>query len=109
MGTAPEGTWFGIGSHPCERCGHRLLHHFAQMSGHGELLATSHAARLDKDDVATHGCPDQPNGNSGLLDAFFDFPFGAILRHAKRFVNHLRGHDELIQLAFGNAPRLLAD
>src|SRR3979411_2168810 len=85
----------GIGSHPCERRSHRFLHHFAKMSGHGELLATPHAARLNKDDVSTRGSPDQSNRNASLLNTFFDFPFGAIFWYAERFVHHFGRDDEL--------------
>src|SRR6202011_5868476 len=65
----------GIGSPPCERRSHRFLHHLAKMPGHGELLATPHAARLNKDDVSARGCPNQSNRNAGFLNALFDFAF----------------------------------
>ena len=100
---------FGVGAHPGQRRGHRFLHHFAEMPGHGELLAAAHAAGFDEDDVAADGRPDQSDRNAGRLDALLDFPLGAELRHAQRFVHHLGRDHQLVGLALGDAPRLLSD
>ena len=57
---------FGIGANPRQRRGHGFLHDFAEMAGHGELLAAAHAGGFDEDDVAADGRPDQADGNAGL-------------------------------------------
>src|SRR5258708_14382766 len=79
------------------------------MTGHGELLATTHTARFDEDDVAANGSPDETNRDAGFLDAFVDFPFGAELRHAKEFAHDFGSDDHFLRLAFGQTARLLAD
>src|SRR5216684_1002025 len=97
-----------IRARPGQCRGHRFLHHFAEMPGHGELLAAAHARGLDEDDVASHRRPDQSDGNAGPLDAFLDFLLRAELRHAQELANHFRCHHHLFHLAFGDAPRLFA-
>src|SRR5258708_12346512 len=79
------------------------------MTGHGELLATTHTARFDEDDVAANGSPDETNRDAGLLDALVDFPFGAELRHAEEFAHDFVCDDHLLRFAFGHATRLFAD
>src|SRR5260370_17052648 len=79
------------------------------MTGHGELLATTHTARFDEDDVAANGSPDEPNRDAGFLDAFVDFPFGAELRHAEEFAHDFGSDDHVFRPAFGQTARLLAD
>src|SRR6266403_3739679 len=97
-----------IRTRPGQRRGHRFLHDFAQMSGHGELLAAAHAGRFDEDDVTSYRRPDESDGNAGPLDALLDFLFRAEFRHAQEFANHFRCHHHLFHLAFGNAPRLFS-
>src|SRR5262249_7147734 len=99
----------GVRSPPGKRRGHGLLHHLAQMAGHGELLAPAHAASLDEQDVAARWGPSQAHGNAWPLDALFDFLLGAELRHAQHLADNLRRDDELVRLALSKAPRLLAD
>src|SRR6516164_6189149 len=98
-----------IGTGPGQRRGHRLLHDFAKVARHGELLATAHAARFDEDDVAAHRSPNKTHGHAGFLDAFLDFLFGAELRHPQELAYHFRGDDHFIGLAFSHPPGLLAD
>src|SRR5258708_12282709 len=103
-----DAVGFGVGTGPGQRSGHRLLHDFAEMAGHGELLATAHAAGFDEDDVAANGSPDETNRDAGFLDAFVDFPFGAELRHAEEFAHDFRSDDHFLLLASGPTTRLLA-
>ncbi len=85
------------------------LHDFAQVAGHGELLAAPHSAGFDEDDVAADWCPHQADCYAGFLDALVDFTFGAELRHTEEFANHLGCDDHLLRLAFRNFARLFAD
>src|SRR6266481_5614047 len=79
------------------------------MAGHGELLATTHAAGFDEDDVSANGSPDETNRDAGSLDACLDFPSGAELRHAEEFAHDFWSDDHFLHLAFGQTARLLAD
>ena len=97
---------FAICTCPRQRCGHGLLHDFAKMPGHGELLAAAHPRGFDEDDVPTHRRPNEPHGYSGPLDALLDFLLRAELRHAQEFADDFRCDDHLFRLVFGNAPRL---
>src|SRR5882762_11418283 len=97
-----------IGARPRQCRGHRFLHDFAEMPGHGELLAATHARGFDENDVASHRRPDPSDGDAGPLDALLDFLFRAELRHAQEFADHFRCDDHLFRLAFGDAPRLFA-
>src|SRR5712691_8489619 len=68
------------------QCGsHGFLHHFAEVPGHGELLATAHPSGFDEDDVASHRRPDESDGHAGPLDALLHFLLRAELRHAEQF------------------------
>src|SRR6202007_1993245 len=98
-----------VGTGPGQRRSHGFLHDLAEMAGHGELLATTHAAGFDEDDVAAHGSPNESNGDARFLDAFLYFLFRAEFQHAKEFAHHFRSDHHLLGLAFGHAPRLLAD
>src|SRR5271157_5766414 len=100
---------FGVGTSPGQSSGHGFLHDFAQMAGHGELLATTHAAGFDEDDVAAHGSPDEADGDAGLLDALLDFLLRAELRHTQEFAHHLRRDHHLVGLALGDTASLLTD
>src|SRR5208337_3246374 len=100
---------FGVGTSPGQSSGHGFLHDFAEMTGHGELLATAHAAGFDEDDVAAHGSPDEADGDAGLFHALLDFLLRAELRHAQEFAHHFRRDHHLVGLAFGDAASLLAD
>ena len=100
----------GVRTHPRQSGAHGLLHHFAQMPGHGELLSAAHLAGFDEDDVSADRRPDEPDGNSRLLNALFDFFLDAeLFRDAERFANHFGRDDQLFRLAFGDAPCLFAD
>src|SRR5438093_2278757 len=79
-----------VRSRPGQCRSHRFLHDFSQMAGHGELLAATHTRRFDEDDVASHRCPDQSDGNAGTLDTLLDFLFRAEFRHAQEFADHFR-------------------
>src|SRR5713226_4991301 len=95
-----------IRARPGQRRGHRFLHDFTQMPGHGELLATAHAGGFDEDDVASHRRPDKSDGYAGPLDTLLDFLFRAEFRHAEKFANNFWRDDHLFHLALGDAPRL---
>src|SRR5260370_30970315 len=97
-----------IRARPRQSRGHRLLHDFTEMPGHGELLAAAHPGSFDEDDVASHRRPDQSDGYAGPLDALLDFLLGAEFRHAQEFTDHFRCNDHLFRLAFDDAPRLFA-
>src|SRR5208337_5357548 len=79
------------------------------MAGHGELLATTHAAGFDEDDVTANGGPDKTDRNPRFLNALFDFLFGAILRDAEELAHNLWSHNHFLGLAFSQATRLLAN
>src|SRR5260370_13739972 len=109
----PEKVWIdavalAVRARPGERRGHRFLHDFAEMPGHGELLAAAHARRFDENDVAAYRRPNEPDGHSGSLDAFLDLLLRAKFRHAQEFADHFRRYDHLFHLAFGDPPRLFA-
>src|ERR1700732_1040252 len=93
---------------PRQRCGHGLLHHLAEVPGHGELLATTHAGSLDEDDVAADRRPHQAYRNAWPLYALLDFLLGAELRHAQELTDDLRRDDHLVRFAFGHTPRLFS-
>src|SRR5205807_7928447 len=101
-----DAVTLAISARPRQCRGHRFLHDFTQMPGHGELLAATHAGRFDEDDVASHRRPDQSDGYAGPLDALLDFLLRAAFRHAQKFTNDFRGHHHLLGLAFGDATRL---
>src|SRR5712691_13418992 len=91
------------------QCGsHGFLYHFAEVPGHGELLATAHPSGFDEDDVASDRRPDEPDGHAGPLDALLHFLLRAELRHAEQFPNDFRRDSHLVRLAFRDAPRLFA-
>src|SRR5208337_602935 len=100
---------FGVGTSPGQSSGHGFLHDFAEMTGHGELLATAHAAGFDEDDVAAHGSPDEADGDAGLFHALLDFLLRAKLRHTEEFAHHLWRDHHLVRLALGDTVSLLAD
>ena len=89
---------------------HRFLHHLAELSGHGEAALAFHLAGFDEEHVAAGRRPRQAHGHAGALGALGNFAFGADLHAAQHVVllHQLRRHAQLVGLAFGDAPRLLA-
>ena len=85
-----------VGTNPRQSRSHRLLHDFAEMARHRELLAAAHTRRLDEDDVAADWSPHQSDRDTGLLDAIFHFAFSAELGHAQGSVNDFGGDDQLL-------------
>src|SRR5262249_26976631 len=87
---------------------HGFLHDFAEMTSHGELLATAHAGGLDEDDVSADWSPHQTDCDSGFLDALRDFFLRAELRHAQEFADDFRGDHHFFGFAFGDTARLFS-
>src|SRR5260370_42452911 len=91
----PEKVWIdavalAVRARPGERRGHRFLHDFAAMPGHGELLAAAHARRFDENDVAAYRRPNEPDGHSRPLHAFLDLRLPPTFRHAQQFAHNFR-------------------
>ena len=99
-----------IRPHPGQRRLHGLLHHLAELAGHGEAALALHLVGLDEEDVAAGRRPRQPNGHAGSLGALGNFALGADLHPTQHVVmlHQLRRYHQFVVLAFGNAPRLLA-
>src|SRR5580700_3688224 len=97
-----------VRAYPRQRRGHRLLHHFAEMPGHGELFSAAHPRRFDEDDVSAHWRPHQPYRNSRTLDAFLDFLLRPEFRHAQILAHDLRRNRHLFEITFRQTPRLFS-
>src|SRR6266849_5770551 len=103
-----DGVALGVAAHPGEGRVHGLLHHLAEVAGHGELLSAAHAAGFDEDDIAARRRPYQADRNAGALDALLDLLFGAELGYTEQLAHNLRGDQEFVGLPLGQAPGLLA-
>ena len=99
-----------VRAHPGQRRLHRLLHHLAELAGHGEAALALHLVGFDEEDVAAGRRPRQADGHARTLGALGDFAFGADLHAAQHVVmlHQLRRDHHLVGLAFGDAARLLA-
>src|SRR5690242_5451028 len=96
-----------VGTDPSQRSLHRLLHHLAELSSHGEAALALHLVGLDEEHVAPSRSPSKSHGHACTLSALSDFGVDAYLDAAQKFLNDFFGQDKLIGLAFGNTTRLL--
>ncbi len=98
----------GIRPHPGQRRLHGLLHHLADLPGHGEAALAFHGVGFDKQNIAAGGRPGQADHHAGALGALGNFAFAADFDPTQKFLNDFLGHHQLFGFAFRQPPRLLA-
>ena len=91
-----------IRARPGQRCGHRLLHDFTEMPGHGELLAAAHTGGLNEDDIAAHWRPREANGHAWRLGALGHFGLGGPVEHLDARVRGLAWADPLLRASIAS-------
>src|SRR5436190_14699545 len=96
-----------VGSHPGQSCLHGLLHHLADLSGHGEATFTLHHIGFDEQNVAARWRPGQTHNHSRSLGTLGDFAFATNFDSTEELLNDLLGNDQLLSLTFRQATRLL--
>ena len=74
-----------IRPHPGQSCLHGLLHHLADLSGHGEAAFALHGVGFDEQHVAAGRRPGQSDNHAGTLGALGNFAFAADLDAAQEF------------------------
>src|SRR5258708_9028299 len=97
-----------IRAYPGQRRLHRLLHHLADLSGHGESPLAFHGIGFDEEHVATRWGPGQTYSHSGALGTFLNLAFGADFDPAQEFLNDFLCDHKFLGLALGQPPRLSA-
>src|SRR5437899_3674383 len=103
-----DGEFFSIGAHPGQRRLHGLLHHLADLSGHGEAAFTLHFVGFDEENVAARRCPSQTNSHTRTPGALGNLSIDADFDAAQELRHNLRRYYQLLVLAFSYAARLLA-